>query len=144
MAIGAVISIQQRLPYEFGGHGDPGRVAADFFTGGGTAAAPPFPVMVILAVLGILAAFRSQWAAIAVALAGLSGVVGAVGYLGEPHTWRVLAAGSFEPGWSAFDVVTIVVLVALVGSSGLELRDRFRNRWRRVTASELTRVQGPT
>ncbi len=90
MTIGAAISIQQRMPYEFGGHGDPSRVASDFFGGSGTAVAPPFSVMVILAALAVLAAFRGKWATIPVALICVLGIIGGIGFLGEPHTWRVI------------------------------------------------------
>jgi hypothetical protein len=95
MTIGAAISIQQRMQYEFGGHGDPSRVASDFFVGSGTAVAPPFSVMVILAVLAALAALRGKWATIPVAVLCVLGLIGGIGFLGEPHTWKVIRPGSF-------------------------------------------------
>jgi hypothetical protein len=131
MTIGAVISIQQRMPYEFGGHGDASRVASDFFGGGGTAVAPPFSVMVILALLGALAALRGKWAMIPVALICVLAIVGGVGFLGEPHTWRVIRPGSFDGPWAVYDLITVVLIASLLVTAGLELIARLRNAGRR-------------
>jgi hypothetical protein len=137
MAIGAVISIQQRMPYEFGGHGDPSRVASDFFGGSGTAVAPPFSVMVILAVLGVLAALRGKWATIPVALICVLAVIGGIGFLGEPHTWRVVQPGSFDGPWAVYDLISVVLIASLLVTAGLELIARFRNAGRRPSEAAV-------
>lgn len=129
MVLGAVVSIQQHLPYEFGGHGNPDRVAQDFFSGGGTAAAPPFVVIVALAVLGLLAAAAGRGAAIAVGLVGVLGIVGVVGFAGEPHTWRVFS--SVQVGWAAYVVLSFAAIAWLLFESVRELRTRAGAGWRR-------------
>ena len=137
MTIGAAISIQQHMPYEFGGHGDPSRVASDFFVGSGTAVAPPFSVMVILAILAALAALPGKWATIPVALICLLGIIGGIGFLGEPHTWRVILPGSFDGPWAMYDLITVALIASLLVTAGLELIARVRNAGRRPSrASE--------
>jgi hypothetical protein len=131
MTIGAVISIQQRMPYEFGGHGDPSRVASDFIGGGGTAVAPPLSIMVILAVLGAFAALRGKWATIPLALICVLAIIGGIGFLGEPHTWRVVRPSSFDGPWAVYDLITVVLIASLPGTAGFELIARFRNGGRR-------------
>jgi hypothetical protein len=59
--IGALISIAWKLPYEFGGTGDPDNVTQDFLTGGGTALSAPLVPLLIVAVFLILAARRDEW-----------------------------------------------------------------------------------
>lgn len=51
--------IVHKLPYEFGGIGDPNNVAQDFVRGGGTALSAPLVPLLVLAVFII----RERWAA---------------------------------------------------------------------------------
>lgn len=60
-AIGAVVAIANKLPYEVGGVGHPDNVVRDFFLGSGTALSAPFVVLVILAVLLLAARRQDLW-----------------------------------------------------------------------------------
>jgi hypothetical protein len=128
IAIAAVASIQQGLPYEFGGHGDPHRVREDFFFGSGTAAAPPFAVAVVLAMAGLLGSWSRRIGTAGAVVTALSAVIGLISFFGEPHTWRVLQ--NFDPFWAAMDLVIVASLLALLAVSVLQILYRSRHGWR--------------
>ncbi|TMD08513.1 MAG: hypothetical protein E6J02_04875 [Chloroflexi bacterium] len=124
--VGAVLAIQQRLAYGFGGHGDPNQVARDFVLGGGTAESPSVVFLVLLVLAAVLAAVRGRVGVIAcVAVSALS-VLEVIGFLGEPHTWRTFSLGSLEPGWAAYELLALASLVAMFLLAVRELAVRRR------------------
>jgi hypothetical protein len=60
-AVGAFIAVTQKLPYRFGGEGDPNNVWRDFAQGSGTAMSPPLGVLAVFGVF-LLLATRGQLA----------------------------------------------------------------------------------
>jgi hypothetical protein len=82
VALGAVVSIVQGWPHQFGGQGDPAHVASEFLSSG-TALAPPLLVLVILALVAACVRRGDRWGTIACwALVPLSALM-IVGSLGE-------------------------------------------------------------
>jgi hypothetical protein len=81
--VATVVGIAQRLPYQFGGNGDPDSVAADAFLHGTGVSAPLVFVMVIIVLAWV--AGRRGWIGIAgAAVVALLGMVGIVAGLMEP------------------------------------------------------------
>jgi len=81
--VATVVGIAQRLPYQFGGTGDPDSVAADAFLHGTGVSAPLVFVMVIIVLAWV--AGRRGWIGIAgAAVVALLGMVGIVAGLMEP------------------------------------------------------------
>lgn len=111
--VGAILAIQQRMAYGFGGQGDPNRVAYDFLFGNGTAESPPVVFLALIVLAGLLAAVRGRASVIGcVAIAVLS-VVSTIGLFGEPHTRHAFTPGSLEPGWAAYQLLFLASLVAM-------------------------------
>lgn len=124
--VGAVIAIQQRLAYGFGGQGDPNNVARDFVLGGGTAESPPVLFLVLLVLAGLLAAVRGRGGIIGCVTLTVLSVLDAIGFLGEPHTRHVVAPGSLEPGWAAYELLALASVVAIFVLALRELAARRR------------------
>ncbi len=130
-SIGTVVSIVYKLPYEFGGRGDPNTVLRDFVAGGGTALSPPMPPMILAVVFTILAPSPRWWGTVGVVGLCIFGSQYAIGESQEPIVWRALRSSTFGP----FEAV-----VALLGVGGMllgilvflfgvmELIDRVRER----------------
>ena len=58
--IGTVVAVARKLPYLFGGPGDPATIAIDFPTKG-TAMSPPLTAMFLLAALTLLVLRKDRW-----------------------------------------------------------------------------------
>ncbi len=112
--IGTVISIVYRLPYEFGGQGDPDNVLRDFIVGGGTALSPPMPPMILAVVFTILAPSRRWWGTIGVFGLCVFGSQYIIGESQEPIVWRSLRSSDFGPLEAV--VATLGVLGILLGA----------------------------
>ena len=106
--IGAFISIAWKLPYEFGGRGDPNNVAQDFLHGGGTALSAPLIPLLILSVFLMLASRRDWWGMLAIGGIVLSSMLFIVAGLQEPILWRTLRSSSF----GAIEMIVIALGVA--------------------------------
>lgn len=129
-AIGTVIAIARKLPYEVGGHGDPDNVARDFLMGGGTALSGPFIVLLILALLVVLARRRDRWGTLALVGVVILGTMAAVFGAQEPIVGRMLQAspfGLFEAIVIAQSWGSILLVLAIVVVSILELVARIRS-----------------
>ncbi len=107
--IGAFLSIAKKLPYEFGGTGDPNHVAQDFVHGGGTALSAPLIPLLILAVFLIITFRRDRWGTIAIGGIILLSILFAVAGSQEPILWRTLQSSPF----GAFE--TLVVGLGITG-----------------------------
>jgi hypothetical protein len=99
--VGTVIGVAARLPYQFGGVGDPARVTEDFVARG-TAVSPPVVALVVLVLAMIIAAQRGLVGRIGSALLAVLTAIFLVPTVGE-----VLGAGAFSGvaqvfviGWS--------------------------------------------
>jgi hypothetical protein len=110
-SVGTVIGVAARLPYQFGGVGDPGRVAEDFVARG-TAVSPPLVALVILVVAIIIAAQRGLVGRIGSALLAVLAAIFLVPTLGE-----LLGAGAFSGvaqvfviGWSLIGAAMIAAI----------------------------------
>lgn len=129
---GTVVSIVYKLPYEFGGRGDPNTVLTDFVAGGGTALSPPMPPTILAVVFTILARSRRWWGTVGVVGLCIFGSQYTIGESQEPIVWRALRSSTFGP----FEAVVVMlgvggmllgILVFLFGV--MELIDRVRERW---------------
>jgi hypothetical protein len=132
--IGAAISIAKKLPYEFGGAGDPNQVAQDFVRGGGTALSSPLIPLLVLAVFIVLALRRDGWGTLAVGGITLLAVVFTVAGSQEPILWRTLRASPFgvlETIVVALGGVGILLSLLMLVFGVLELRERVR-AWQRA------------
>ena len=104
------VAIARRLPYQFGGAGDPDTVAADAFLHGTGISAPLIFVVVIIVLAWI--AGRSGWIGIAAAaLVALLGMVGIIAGLMEP------ALRTLDPLVTPISVLGIPLAVLLVVSA---------------------------
>ena len=106
-AISTVIAILNKLPYEFGGTGNPNTVAADSLTHG-TTISPPLIALVILAVFTTLTLRRGWLGVVGVVGVTLFALLFLIAGLGEPIIWRTLRAGRFG--------IVEIVLLALTGA----------------------------
>jgi hypothetical protein len=131
--IGAATSIAKKLPYEFGGIGDPNTVAQDFVRGGGTAlSAPLIPLLVLVALL-VLAFRRDGWGMLAVGGITLLAILFTVAGSQEPIVWRTLRSspfGVFEGIVVALGAVGLLLSLLMLLFGILELLERVR-AWRR-------------
>jgi hypothetical protein len=106
--VGAAFAIAHRLPYEFGGLGDPNNVATDFIGGGGTALSAPLIPLLIFAGLIRLSLRRDRWGTLAVlAMVPVSALFTVAGSQ-EPILWRTLQSGIF----GLFEIVIVALGVA--------------------------------
>lgn len=80
--VGAVVSVLARWPHQFGGHGDPQHMLADFVSSG-TALAPPLAVLVLLVAASLVVRRRDRWGAVACVVLVVLSVLMVVGSLGE-------------------------------------------------------------
>jgi hypothetical protein len=103
--IGAFVSIAWKLPYEFGGTGDPDQVMHDFMRGGGTALSAPLIPLLLLIVLVVLADRRDLWGMLAMGGIVLLAILFAVAGSQEPILWRTLRSPSF----GGFDVIVLAL-----------------------------------
>lgn len=129
IVVDLVVSFVYKLPYEFGGHGDPNNMAADFVAHG-TALAPPLVPIILLVVFTILAPSRRWWGTLSVVGLILLGVLFAVGQLGESFVPGGFT-GSGAVAIGILRVVGIFLAVLMVVFGALELVGRMRAR--RVT-----------
>jgi hypothetical protein len=111
--VGTAIGIAARLPYQFGGVGDPARVAEEFVTRG-TAVSPPLVALAILAVAILIAAQRGLVGRIGSALLAVLGAVFIIPTLGE-----LFGAGAFSGiaqlfviGWSLIGAAILAAMCA--------------------------------
>ena len=133
--IGAAISIAKKLPYEFGGTGDPNNVAQDFLRGGGTALSAPLIPLLVLVVLVILAFRRDGWGILAVGGITLLALLFAVAGSQEPILWRTLRSSPF----GVFEAVVVALGVAGILLSLLMLLFGVRELLERVRAWQRTK-----
>jgi hypothetical protein len=77
------VGVAQRLPYQFGGRGDPDSVAADAFLHG-TGVSAPLVFVVVIIVLAWVAGRRGWIGIAAAAVVALLGMVGIIAGLMEP------------------------------------------------------------
>ena len=132
--VGTVISIVYKLPYEFGGRGDPNNVLRDFIVGGGTALSPPLPPIILSVLFTILAPSRRWWGTVGVVGLCIFGSQYVIGESQEPIVWRSLRSSDFGPLEAVVAMLGMlgILLGALVLLFGLmELIDRVR-AWRRT------------
>jgi len=125
-AFSTIFAILNKLPYEFGGTGNPETVAVDSISHG-TAISPPLTALVIFAALTALT-FRRGWLGI-VGLVGdmLLTVLFLVAGLAEPIIRRTLQAPSLGVAGVAtigLSAVNIVLLLLLLFFGVKELRTR--------------------
>lgn len=111
--VGTVIGVGARLPYQFGGVGDPAAVAEDFVTRG-TPVSPPLVALVILVVAILIAAQRGLVGRIGSALLALLAAIFLLPTLGE-----LFGAGAFTGvaqifviGWSLIGAAMLAALCA--------------------------------
>lgn len=129
IVIGLVVSFAYKLPYEFGGHGDPNKMAEDFVAHG-TALAPPLVPIILLIAFTILAPSRKWWGTLSVIGLILLGVLFSIGQLGESFVPGGLTGfGAVAIG--ALRLAGILLAVSMVVFGALELVSRIRAR--RVT-----------
>src|SRR5262245_58139777 len=93
--IGALISIAWKLPYEFGGTGNPDNVMQDFIRGGGTALSAPLIPLLFVVMFLILASRRDAWGTLATGCIVLCSLLFIVAGVQEPILWRTLRSSSF-------------------------------------------------
>jgi hypothetical protein len=126
VVVEAVVSIAARWPHQFGGHGRPDEVGADFVTGGGTALAPPLWLVVLLAVvtLGVQAGPRGRIAATVLLLPAAAVLtVGALGEALAPAGPDVPRAAQLTGG-----VVGVALSLLLLVLAGAALGEAWRRR----------------
>jgi hypothetical protein len=87
--IGTVVAVARKLPYLFGGPGDPATVAIDFPTKG-TALSPPLTAMFLLAALTLLVLRKDRWGLVGVAAVCILAVPLTIGGVMEPIVWEPL------------------------------------------------------
>ena len=127
--IGAFISMTRKLPYEFGGAGDPDNVMQDFIRGGGTALSAPLIPLLIVAALVVLAYRRDWWGTLAIGGIVLLSILFVVAGSQEPILWRTLRTspfGVFEAAVVGLSLAGILlsVLMLLLGVQELLARVR--------------------
>lgn len=131
--IGAAISIARKLPYEFGGTGDPNNVAQDFVRGGGTALSSPLIPLLVLAVFVVLASRQDGWGILAVSGITFFAILFTIAGLQEPILWRTLRSsplGVFQAVVIALGVAGNLVSLLMLLFGVLELWERVRARQR--------------
>ena len=119
--IGAVISIAERWPHQFGGHGDPDHMLTDFIATG-TSLAPPLPILVVLAIVAFTVGRRDRWglyATVAVLPLAILMIVGSGGEGLAPATTQVPRGVQWLDG--VYGVAAGVLLLLLAIAS---LRER--------------------
>lgn len=99
-AVGAFVAVTQKLPYHFGGDGDPNNVWGDFVHGSGTAMSPPLGVLALFVVAMAVATRRNWLGRVGIALMVLFGLAFLVGGLGEPLTFDSMNPSNPDP-WKA-------------------------------------------
>jgi hypothetical protein len=104
------VGIARRLPYQFGGTGDPDSVAADAFLHG-TGVSAPLVFVVVIIVLAWVAGRRGWVGVGAAAIVALLGVVGITAGLMEP------ALRTLDPLVTPIGVLGIALAVLLVVSA---------------------------
>jgi hypothetical protein len=87
--LGTALGVVASLPYQFGGVGDPARVAEDFVAKG-TAVSPPLVALVILVVAMVIAAQRGLVGRLGSGALALLALVFLVATIGE-----IVGAGAF-------------------------------------------------
>lgn len=116
IVIGAVVSIAERWPHQFGGHGDPDHMVTDF-TATGTALAPPLPILVLLAFVALTVGRRDRWgflATIAVLPLAILMIVGSAGEgLAAPTTQIPRAVQWLDGAWGVNAGVLVLAIASL-------------------------------
>lgn len=114
-AVETVIAVVAKWPAQFGGKGDPSKIASQWVTKG-TALSPPLFLMVAMAIALVLlsVAGRLAWTRVGAGLAAVVGAIGTVGAAGE-----LFAAHSADVPTGARDaaILGVVVSAAVVGSA---------------------------
>jgi hypothetical protein len=110
---GTVVGIFARLPYQFGGTGDPARVSEDFI-GKGTAVSPPLVALAALIVAMAAAARGGVVGRVGSGLLALLAAVFFVATLGE-----VFGAGVFSGVTQAFVIAWNLVGAAIIAAMGV-------------------------
>jgi hypothetical protein len=109
-AVGTAIGIAARLPFQFGGIGDPARVSEDFLTNG-TAVSPPIVALVILIVAVVVALQRGLVGRLGSGVLALLAVVFFVATLGE-----VFGSGAFSGATQLFVILWNLLGAALIAA----------------------------
>lgn len=122
-ALADVYSIAHHLPYAFGGHGNPDRVAQEW-TANGTALGPPLMPLVVLVLFTPLAMARRWWGGVAELLLILVALAVLVGTLGEPTMRTVFEPGSIDVVQILFRLATLTTTLALFLTACADLRLR--------------------
>lgn len=106
--VGTAIGIAARLPYQFGGIGEPSRVGEDFVTRG-TAVSPPVVALVILAIAIVIAMQRGLVGRLGSALLAILAAVFFIPTLGE-----ITGAGAFSGATQVFVIVWALIGLAIL------------------------------
>lgn len=128
-SLGTFIAVTQRLPYHFGGDGDPNNVWRDFVQGSGTAMSPPLGALALFAVATLLAMVRHWVGRIGAVVTVLLGLVFLIGALGEPLTFDSLNPSNPDPWkamvqWLEILMAGFVVVYGVKAIFGREGRER--------------------
>ena len=105
--LSTIFAIANKLPYEFGGTGDPNTVVADSITHG-TAMSPPITVLILLVILAILTLRRGWLGIVGILGAMLLAILFLVAGLAEPIIWRTLQVRTF----GVFEFLILALSVA--------------------------------
>ena len=113
--IAALVSIWARWPHQFGGHGDPDHMLADFVSSG-TALAPPLFILVVFAVAALQVRRTDLWGSVAcvviIALSALM-IVASLGEAMAGHTPDVPRAVQVISGASGTVAGALLALLSL-------------------------------
>jgi hypothetical protein len=111
--VGTVIGVVARLPYQFGGVGDPARVTEDFVARG-TAVSPPLVALAVLVVAILIAARRRLVGRIGSALLTVLAAIFLVPTLGE-----MFGAGAFSGAAQVFVIGWSLIGAAMIAAIGV-------------------------
>ena len=101
-------------------------IVQDFLYGNGTAMSPPLYWLIAQVVLTILAPRRDSWGIVGVVGLALFGLLFIIGTFGEPINLEIFNPLTFDLLKAVIQVVTIVILLAMMFFGFLEWRERRR------------------
>jgi hypothetical protein len=107
-AVGTLIGVAARLPYQFGGTGEAARVTEDFVAKG-TAVSPPLVAMVVVGVAAAIAMRRGSLGRVG---SGLLAIIAAVFFV--PSLGELMGAGAFSGLTQIFVIVWSLLGLAII------------------------------